>query len=254
MTKEMFQRHAPSKQFSPEGKQNYKNFRGICKVDGKDGDSAYIAGEVHNGVGGTRVPIMSAMGGIEGVDNPYGEVVVGKIFTGETLTDVIGTPTLKDHPDPRREKKQKALTKAQQKRSREVEALLQDVGLSKGEAQDEAQEEAQEEPVYKPRKRQVKAKRPAPVYIEEQPEYLQVKIQGKFGSYKGRYSSVTREGNCLILMYPLNESVYSPPVSLDDPVTVTCSGESYRVYYFGIEFSLTAFNTGVQVMLFQEEV
>jgi hypothetical protein len=118
--------------------------------------------------------------------------------------------------------------------------------------------------VTKPAKRIKKSKPVVTQVIEEEQEVVEtvkpkiskelksVSISGKFGSYRGKYIDVIKEGNILVLVYDLDAASYTPPTDMTSPLTVNCEGVSYTVYYPGIEFPLTAQNLGFQVMLFGE--
>jgi len=192
------------------------------------GTSAYKEGAVVRGKKGTVVPIMSLTGGIDGSDNPYGLVKQGNVVS----KDANGEELIKG----------------------KVQLAKEIVG----EVKEVVEEIAVIQEVKKPpRKRKVTE------VVEEVIEAVEVPVKvagkkvvtlvGNFGSYRGKYNDVYKEGNLLVLLYSLDDNSFSPPADMNSPIEVRCGDKVYTVYYPGIEFSISKYNIGVQVMLFNED-
>jgi len=81
---------------------------------------------------------------------------------------------------------------------------------------------------------------------------IRVTFEGAFGKFRGTYSQVVVDKKLLILVHPEDSDVYTPKAG-PEVFTIDCQDQSYRVCYMDIEFSLPAFNVGVQVFIRSEE-
>jgi hypothetical protein len=75
-----------------------------------------------------------------------------------------------------------------------------------------------------------------------------VKMSGDFGTYRGKYTHMQDTDDLIVLMYDLQDPVYSPPASTE-PFTISCGRQSHKVYFAGIEFELDFLDQGVQVFV-----
>ena len=84
----------------------------------------------------------------------------------------------------------------------------------------------------------------------EQDEHKPVRVQmsGSFGSYRGIYEHIYVQGDLVILVYKSDEQVFSPPPR-EDELELSCDGNTYEVYFPGIEFELPFTGCGIQVMI-----
>ena len=193
----------------------------------------YYTEKVVNGIRGTRLPVSQEHGGaVPG--KPYGLVNVGRSFVGldERGVDIEDLPG---------------------------DFCSKVMGLDTPEEKPVSKKPAKKSARKTPR-RIVKEEPEEEEYIEE---YIQksepmctssvkVTLKGSFGKYRGEYLSVHREDEFLVLVYPEDASVFSPPPDLQESLTVTCGNEVHEVYYPGIEFTLPAYGIGVQLMVFRK--
>lgn len=232
MTQSMFVKKDIPDILEPKGKKNYKGYKGIVKNESEGSDSDYISGESVHGITGTKVPLSSRTGGIEGSRSAYGAVVKGKVMSGEGLNPV-GEIAIKESP--MTDRKSRSVKKAPDKVEKAIDELLDD-----------------EVPAPAKRSRaksKAKAEVNSPAVSNK---YKRATLEGVFGTYKGKYVDVFRDGNVLVLMYSLDDAAFCPPADPDHPIQVSCDGISYEVYYFGIDFAVESINMGMQIMLFND--
>jgi len=202
----------------------------------------YYTEKVVNGIRGTRLPVSQEHGGaVPG--KPYGLVNVGRSFVGldergVDIEDLPGDFCSKvmglDAPEEKPVSKKPAKKSARKTPRRIVRE------------KSEEEEPGDEEPAYE---------EPVEDFPKSEPmctSSVKVTLKGSFGKYRGEYLSVHREDEFLVLVYPEDASVFSPPPDLRESLTVTCGNEVHEVYYPGIEFSLPAYGIGVQLMVFRK--
>lgn len=83
---------------------------------------------------------------------------------------------------------------------------------------------------------------------KDEHEPVKVKMSGSFGSYRGIYEHIYVQGDLVILVYKSDEQVFSPPPR-EDEFELSCDGNTYEVYFPGIEFELPFTGCGIQVMI-----
>lgn len=229
---------------SSAGKQT-KNYRGVRVVD--EDESDYKFGKIQGSVEGTRVPRMSKKGGIVGSDNAHGTIIQGERLTCGpdgtgftsmgTLDPVSGLQAVEEVPEPEVE---------EESENWDEEEVAKDL-----------EELSQYEPVEMPTDPPSRGQGPitfelpiAPKYLK-QPDKKKIKMQGSFGTYRGKYTNIQETDDLVVLLYDLSDPVYSPPPSAE-PFTISCGKQSHKVYFAGIEFELDFLNQGVQVFVKME--
>lgn len=246
-----FQRVEQTNIDSVGGKPASKKYVGIRVLDTEQDEYKlnHSQGKIASSVGGdlgTRVPKSSRTGGIEGKGNKGAH---GLIVMGNTLTvgdgDGSGFKVLSElEPTP-------ALV---------GDEVLSEEKVQEGEDEDEEEEDLPEDIVRDLEEFQEYLPPPAPVGegLPEQSRYpftpvkkKRVKMQGTFGSYRGKYLDLVDTGDLVVLLYDPEDPVYSPPAS-QETFTISCGGQKHTVYFAGIEFELDALGRGIQVFIKSE--
>ena len=236
------------------GKTRADRYRkqGIAMVDNENpADYKYGEGGFSDGVG-TRVPVVNKKGGIEGSSNPYGKIIVGDRISGDESdgTQVIEpfAPTLLEEKlkkaEEKPKRKRRRIKQKQQENEEQIADLIEEPPVQEDSEVfvEEIVEEtasaspAQNDPQVAPRKAQTV-----------------ISFTGTFGKFRGKYSDILRQDPFVILRYDLEEASYTPPAG-DEPFDITVDGETLKVCFYGVEFTLPDLNEGVQVMLLVEEV
>jgi len=256
-----------------------KSFRGIKEVGGGGYSPGQVAGASYGG-SGIVVPRTDSNGSvpgkgiyrgnvvhgheITGSSDGSGEKVVSKIQiieTGATVQSVdedgrlleAARQTEADTEERKRAKKQKKKDKKKAKR----EFVTSDSEEESVDYTDELREFMQYEPPSELNEEEPLGSAENPhihnrvIYKQAlipktPPKKLRIRMKGDFGSYRGVYTHMEVHGALIVLVYELDESVYTPPVS-DISFNISCGQESYAVYFAGIEFELDFLKQGIQI-------
>lgn len=262
--------HATS--LNMNGRKAHPRHSKVFFADHKEADAmgAYTFGAVQAGSEGTLLPISSDFGGVQGTANPYGQIVTGKVITGtedgtgERVTgDFVPTHLLDRStlPKPKRSEHNEYLDKqiaeftggepagqgadiVKDDLFKQADPDKPSVGLPEGSMpvsgkRNKAKKQKQDQTTPAPLT-------PAPTPAASSTE--RVIMTGKFGKARGKYAQVCVDSNFVVLIYALDESVYTPPTS-DEVFMLSCESGDYAVYFAGIEFELPFMNSGVQVMV-----
>ena len=224
----------------PEGAAPHKQHKNIYVMEAeKKGD--YEFGKSISGQIGTQVPEVSLTGGVEGSDNPYGTIVVGKVYkgsednaVGEFRPDILNTKEEKEEEEEVEEETSEEDISPQQVLVKEKGEELEDIldSLKEEAVTTESQEKCTQlfSPVIS-----------APVISTKI-----VQVSGEFGTFKGKYRDIIVQDKLVILTYVEDDPVFTPPAATK-PIIIGCESSEYKVYYTGIEFSLPQYKLGVQV-------
>jgi len=243
------------------------NYRGITMLDTEKPEE-YVFGSAQHADGGTRVPLVSRRGGIEGSQNPYGQVVQGHVITCEEDTGFRVVRKLRPA----------FLDKIEAELSGELDLFEDEAApdaplppelaapeLGEGDMPSTVHDGPVEPANILGRMMDAVTPPPAPTMEEAQvaglqaatflqpvTEKVRVKMQGAFGQYKGVYTHLVVDEQFVVLVHDLDDSAFVPPPARE-AFSVSCKGEEYSVYYAGINFELPFINAGVQVMVRSNE-
>lgn len=225
--------------------KTYKQFSYVEDVKQEGND--YQFDTMQDGQQGTRVPITSQYGGVEG-GGAYGKVVQGSVITagpnGEGFVPIKPLiPSFaqeEEEPVPEHEKVAG--------QSNHADAIRQ---LMQAQPQQAVQQPIPQQVPYHHTQPQLTA---PPVDFSQtlpapEPEpIVEAKLSGPFGSFKGKYTHIIVKEDLLVLVYPEDASVFSPPAN-GESFKISCQQGDYSVYFVGIEFDLPFIGKSVQVMI-----
>jgi len=196
-------------------------------VADEDTVSEYSVDVIQSGVEGTIVPPVTRDGGIRGSDNPYGHVVPGQVITTglDGKETVIGELTsVYQHITSEEVEEEEDI----EDELMVLEKLSQQIQIDKHAV---AQEQSEQTISYTSKRKK-----------------KQVQMKGTFGSFRGKYLQVFESGEFVVLVYDVEDSIYSPPAS-QDSFDLICGSDTYTVQFLGIEFEMPNSDTGIQVMV-----
>jgi len=245
-------------------------------------DSEYDLSEYAGLTGGegTVLPRQSEQGGVMDSKNPYGQVVMeGSAAFQQTVNnllspkteEVVSVPTIAHSFSPKTEEVGGAPTEvspttqavAGMPKIAGAKTYVPPVQDRQAEADNdikylEALAGIEEGNISSPPTRQPAAPLPMgvpPELISFERKRIRVRISGsKFGKYKGHYLHIVDDPKYLILFYDVDDAGFEPPITeRDEPITVSCEDQEYKVYYMGMDFDLKMNNLGMQVYIKHKE-
>jgi len=81
---------------------------------------------------------------------------------------------------------------------------------------------------------------------------VRVKMEGAFGSYRGKYKRLVLDGRFVVLCYDIDTAVFTPPAGTGAFV-LSCAEREMTVHFLGIQFELEELGLGFQVMVVEQE-
>jgi hypothetical protein len=235
-------------------------------LDAED-PSAYHFDVMAEGQLGTRVPIAAKndRGGIEGAPgNIYGTIFMGKRLTAGA--DGEGWDALGDLPPPSPisvppRTNGDAPAEPATETELDIQSILDKEAAAVAAQAQETHSSNTAQPIGHVHQKEMPRPAPTPapyvgplvpqavqVALETPPaeDKIPVTFKGDFGRFRGNYLYVHEDGNMLILIYDLEDPVYSPPKG-NTEMSITCGEHTHKVYFLGVEFDLPFFDCGIQV-------
>lgn len=239
-----------------ESTKSLRGFSGISVKQDANLSGYELGGNAGlSGSAGTTVPRHSNTGGIEGSENPYGDIVPGTTYTGEEqktsdftrdahkVLELQGkikepaptpapqepAPTMVEQQAPQPEPQPAEPAPAPQPA---MDPILQNM-LTKIAAAPTPSVNMAPSPVA------AQVPTPTPIPAPEAKKHTVV-MSGSFGSYRGKYSEVIVNQECVCLLYDADsEGVYTPPVTPSgQSMSLTYNKETLPVFYVGLEIEL----------------
>jgi hypothetical protein len=255
-----FQKHenrTPGKIDKGQKRPDGKRYQGVNYVE--DGTSLGYDVQSFRGEAATVVPLTAKFGGVPGKKSPYGEINGGSVITadyegagGEQAIGPVALPEqsyLDDDDHEEEDDFDLDAGEAPDELTQEIHSLMNEIDEMETTAEDYIPPEI---PAAYPGVQAAIAQvapmqQVAPIHVPRS-EMKRVIFKGSFGTYRGNYSNIVVDPQFVVLLYSLDESVYSPPASAEH-FSLACEASSYEVYFAGVEFVLEHIHRGVQVMI-----
>jgi hypothetical protein len=251
-----------------------------------------VTDEVEGSVdcGTTIIPRQTMFGGIDGSDNPYGKIIIGKTYKGtrdrgrlkhmvpnrksvagiDNKVDSSSLPTEEEEYNDEDETVEKAAPVAAVRKKESVIQQVADPAESTEEEEEVVEEDLGQvikdneelleniikgKPIPETRAPVVQAARPVSTLSIYNKTRHSIVIKTPFGKFKGRCVHIADSETSVIVIYSKKDAMFEPASNAPGsaPIELEYQGKKTKVYYLGMDIDLETDNLSMQVYFKHKE-